>query len=353
MTMILLSLRLASPAEFTTRVGIIQFRDLPEAATPLTVVGWGHTTQGGATSTILLETHVPLRTSSDCIAAYPERDITENMFCAGFDGGEHDSCQGDSGGPIFFDEGGGEWRQIGIVSWGFGCAQAGRFGVYTHLARFTDWIHTTMDDGGGGRISTPSVIGQAQTEAEAVIVAAGLTVGTVTTANHPSVPTGNVISHTPMEGTMVTAGSPVDLVISLGLVEVTNIPVSPPLIQGSILEAGIGNLYAFTVETGGTYTIETKGETAGLDTMMSLLDPSNPTPPIQENDDIGAGNFNSRITATLDPGTYHVRVTLYQGTPFGEYFYFRSCPRIKWIFVLPVTPTITPEILFSIEGYSI
>jgi len=94
-------LRLASPAQINDRVEVVELGSLPAVATPLTVVGWGATTQGGAVSNILLQTLVPLRTNIDCSNAYPNK-ITASMFCAGFDAGEHDSCQGDSGGPIFF-----------------------------------------------------------------------------------------------------------------------------------------------------------------------------------------------------------------------------------------------------------
>ncbi len=312
-------LHLASPAQLNDRVGIVQLGTLPGAATPLTVIGWGSTSQGGAVSDILLQTHVPLRTNTDCSNAYPGR-ITDSMFCAGFDEGEHDSCQGDSGGPIFFDEGGGEWRQVGIVSWGDGCAVADKFGVYTSVTRFTDWINNSI--GRVDEVPTPNVIGQAQAAAEAVIVSKELTVGLVTTANHQSVQAGNVISQNPTGGTMVAQGSTVDLVVSLGPPEVKIIPISPPFTQGSISEAGGENLFTFTVETGGSCTIETKGETVGIDTVVSLFGPANQTTPIHENDDIGGGNRNSRITASLEPGTYHVKVKLYKNTPLGDYTIF-------------------------------
>lgn len=68
------------------------------------------------------------------------------MWCAGICGagsagnGNQDSCQGDSGGPIIHYLEGGIMEQIGIVSYGEGCAQADNPGVYTRLSHFSDWI---------------------------------------------------------------------------------------------------------------------------------------------------------------------------------------------------------------------
>ena len=53
------------------------------------------------------------------------------MICAGETG--KDSCQGDSGGPVVAGSGDNA-RQVGIVSWGLGCAQEGYPGVYTNVA---------------------------------------------------------------------------------------------------------------------------------------------------------------------------------------------------------------------------
>jgi len=53
------------------------------------------------------------------------------MVCAGRPA--VDTCQGDSGGPLFTDVNG-RFRQIGITSFGYGCASAGFPGVYTQLS---------------------------------------------------------------------------------------------------------------------------------------------------------------------------------------------------------------------------
>jgi trypsin len=58
---------------------------------------------------------------------------TDVMLCAGGDG-RHDACVGDSGGPLLISGGPAGWTQIGVVSWGAGCAVHGVPGVYTRLS---------------------------------------------------------------------------------------------------------------------------------------------------------------------------------------------------------------------------
>ncbi|ENM3849968.1 trypsin-like serine protease [Vibrio cholerae] len=62
----------------------------------------------------------------------------DNVFCAGVAG--KDSCAGDSGGPIFFRTNHG-LTQMGVVSWGAGCGQPDKPGVYTKLSAFNNWIN--------------------------------------------------------------------------------------------------------------------------------------------------------------------------------------------------------------------
>ena len=114
--------------------------DNPYDTTPtskLTVAGWGVTnTITDTTATILREVSVPFVSLSECQAQYGSHRIDENSFCAGDNGGGKDSCHGDSGGPIV-----NEFReQVGIVSWGEGCAEPGKYGVYTNVAKYKDWI---------------------------------------------------------------------------------------------------------------------------------------------------------------------------------------------------------------------
>jgi hypothetical protein len=68
----------------------------------------------------------------------------------------------------------------------------------------------------GADVLVPNIVGQSQASAEAAITAAGLTVGTVSTANSATVSAGAVISQSPAAGTSVTPGSAVNLVVSSG-----------------------------------------------------------------------------------------------------------------------------------------
>lgn len=108
------------------------------------VIGWGLTAESGNTTPTLRRVWVDIQDSEVCENNYrtviPSVDITDNMFCAGIAGGGKDSCQGDSGGFIGAPLGGGDYVQLGVVSWGVGCARPDLFGVYTRVGNYTDWI---------------------------------------------------------------------------------------------------------------------------------------------------------------------------------------------------------------------
>ncbi|XP_046383098.1 trypsin-7-like [Ischnura elegans] len=103
------------------------------------VSGWGHLYFGGPASDILNEVDVLIWKQKDCRKAYVQ-PIFSTALCAGYNAGGKDSCQGDSGGPLVVMSKDGRWDVVGVVSWGIGCGDAGRPGVYTRVGKFLDWI---------------------------------------------------------------------------------------------------------------------------------------------------------------------------------------------------------------------
>ncbi|KAK8399315.1 hypothetical protein O3P69_003434 [Scylla paramamosain] len=98
------------------------------------VTGWGTLSSGGSQPKKLQEVTVPTMTNDQCKATgYAASEISDNMICAGVSEGGKDSCQGDSGGPMVTLAESGKMKQIGVVSWGYGCASARFPGVYTRV----------------------------------------------------------------------------------------------------------------------------------------------------------------------------------------------------------------------------
>jgi hypothetical protein len=88
-------------------------------------------------------------------------------------------------------------------------------------------------------VTTPNVVGLAQSAAEAAIVAAGLSVGTVTTQLSNTVTAGTVISQAPEGGTEVTPGTEVDFIVSSGTgiqITGTTTNITAPVQTGDTVE---------------------------------------------------------------------------------------------------------------------
>lgn len=127
---------------------------VPQVNAPVTVMGWGDIDESDDVSTlsnVLREVEVNVISNDECAESegntvwgetenYAHGQITNNMLCAQEDG--VDACQGDSGGPLVSKGTGSDGGdvQVGVVSWGIGCAHADFPGVYARVSAQYDWI---------------------------------------------------------------------------------------------------------------------------------------------------------------------------------------------------------------------
>ncbi|XP_037819912.1 serine protease Hayan-like isoform X2 [Lucilia sericata] len=131
----------------------------PDTSIKLWVTGWGTVnTTTRSFSNILLK--APLHTAplESCNRSFTEyglnrripEGIIRTQFCAEDKDQIKDACQGDSGGPLnlIVDESYKNYRLVGVVSSGFGCASSTP-GLYTRVAAFLDFIEKIVWPNGG------------------------------------------------------------------------------------------------------------------------------------------------------------------------------------------------------------
>ncbi|CRK61381.1 Aminopeptidase Y (Arg, Lys, Leu preference) [Alloactinosynnema sp. L-07] len=115
------------------------------------IMGWGSATEGGAQQRYLLRAEVPFVSDATCRASggsYANL-IDAVEICAGLPQGGIDTCQGDSGGPMVRRDANNNWIQVGIVSWGEGCARPNKYGVYAQVSALSAAIKAKADELGG------------------------------------------------------------------------------------------------------------------------------------------------------------------------------------------------------------
>jgi secreted trypsin-like serine protease len=144
-------LRLAQPLTFNSNVKPIQIATaadadagVTKAGAASTVTGWGTLSSGGSSPDTLRKVTVPIVSNTDASRAYG-MTITDDQLAAGdLANGGIDSCQGDSGGPLVVTKDGSKVL-AGVVSWGEGCAEAGKPGLYARVSAFESFINDTMN----------------------------------------------------------------------------------------------------------------------------------------------------------------------------------------------------------------
>ncbi len=137
-------LRLSSHSELTPleMISPADFNQI-EAGSLLTTMGWGALAEfqdprDADYPNDLNEVQLPLVSPETCREVYSDEfSSADNPLCAG--GNEKDSCQGDSGGPLIANIDGAPYL-VGVVSWGYGCARQGIYGIYTNVSEQLEWL---------------------------------------------------------------------------------------------------------------------------------------------------------------------------------------------------------------------
>jgi secreted trypsin-like serine protease len=112
----------------------------------VTIAGFGSTKADGSDMPGKMQyAQVPVTTDADCAKAYSDGFDATTMFCAGYPQGGTDTCNGDSGGPLLAPVASG-FRLAGATSFGEGCAEAGKPGVYARVAEgpIREWLRSVV-----------------------------------------------------------------------------------------------------------------------------------------------------------------------------------------------------------------
>jgi secreted trypsin-like serine protease len=133
-------IRLSQPVTTLATLPIVTNTDYNNGT--FTIAGWGSTVWKGSQQRYLRKATVPFVSDATCQRNYNGRIVVDEEICAGYAAGGVDTCQGDSGGPMFRRDAANAWIQVGVVSWGDGCAWANKPGVYTEVSTFAAQIRS-------------------------------------------------------------------------------------------------------------------------------------------------------------------------------------------------------------------
>lgn len=135
-------IKMNSPVSTITPLGVTTSTSYDTASFSsglFTIAGWGATVSGGSQQQYLRKAQLPPVADSTCQQTYTDL-VPSDMICAGYTQGGVDACQGDSGGPMVTRDYASQWIEVGIVSFGIGCALPNTPGVYTQVSTYGSTI---------------------------------------------------------------------------------------------------------------------------------------------------------------------------------------------------------------------
>src|SRR3954452_21356609 len=139
-------LELSSPTKIApVKIAAVGERKLWKPGPLATIAGFGTTSENASDPPPQMQqAKVPIVADTDCAKDYPG-GLSEasddgsfdakTMLCAGYPQGGKDTCQGAWGRPLMvLSANHKSWRLVGATSFGKGCAEAGKPGVYARVA---------------------------------------------------------------------------------------------------------------------------------------------------------------------------------------------------------------------------
>lgn len=119
----------------------------PEEGTEVVAAGWGLTDVDGDVSDTLQKVTLNIKGLDECKKLYDKdttqaHDIGPHNLCT-LNQDKKDACSGDSGGPLMLEKDS-KYVQVGITSWGKGCANPNYPGVWTNVMHELKWLRDTM-----------------------------------------------------------------------------------------------------------------------------------------------------------------------------------------------------------------
>jgi trypsin len=125
----------------------------PRDNATVVTIGFGATHEDGALATTLQQVSIRVINTAACRQMYnigttstDQIVVSDSMICAA--GNNKDACSGDSGGPLLIQvtdsQQKKQWKLVGIVSWGIGCARKNNPGVYSRISAHRNFIKRSI-----------------------------------------------------------------------------------------------------------------------------------------------------------------------------------------------------------------